>query len=313
MQRWKHAGRGPKSALLLGILLGMASLLLFQAAYAAEPPYPGPPGLPGIPNGPSLGCSPTGATNSTWVCGFDALSSVSFIVNHHAAGTSVADSNGCVLVVVTFLKGEVSISGNAAVPVKAGLNFLVVQGYKTTNGIRQLVGLRLPFSTPAEGHNSCNLKPSPPVSTTTAPPSSGSTTTIPGPPTTTTFPVVTTSHPYYPTTLAKAIETPLRISPNKVILESSLLAAVLAAALSAGALGAIWAAGERGSRGATSGGTAAPSGTPPPPSTDPTGLGAGAGGGPGPSPGVGAPPGGGATSAFSRPTASGPPPGGEAL
>jgi hypothetical protein len=245
MQRFRHAGRGPKSTLVLSLLLALTSLALFQVAYAAEPPYPGPPGLPGIPPGPSLGCNPAGTTNATWICGFDPLSTVTFKVNGHYAGTAQADSNGCVLVVVTFLHGQVSVSGNAPVATRHGKNYLIVVGTRTHNGVKQEVGRRLAFSTPAAGTNSCRSHTSPPP---VPPPTSfpiGGGTTIPPRPTTTLFPVVTTAHGYTPTTLAWVIKTPLSDSPNRVILESSLIAAVLAAALAAGALGAIWSGGDR--------------------------------------------------------------------
>jgi len=244
MQRWKHAGRGPKTALALAAVFAVASLALFQSAYASTPPYPGPPGQPGIPNGPTLGCNPTGTTNETWVCGFDALSTVTFKVDGHFAGTYTADSNGCVLVVVTFLHGEVSVNGNAPVHVHPGLNYLIVEGTKTTKGVKLTVGLRLPFTTPREGTNSCSSSGPPPTAPTTSFPPPSSTSTFPGRPTIPTFPVVTTAHGYVPTTLAWVIKTPLQDSPNKVVLEASLIAAVLAAVLGAGALGAIWSSGE---------------------------------------------------------------------
>jgi hypothetical protein len=236
MQRWRHAGLGPRCALVAGVLLGVASLVMYQSAYAAvPPPYPGPPGLPGIPNGPTLGCNNTGSSNATWVCGFNPLTTITFKVDGRAAGTSEAMSSGCVLVVVTFLSGEVQIDGNAPVPVKPGTNYLIVEGEKTSSSGSQLVGLRLPFQTPKGSNSVCVTTPTPPTS---------SVSTLPKHPTTS-FPRETTTHPFYPTTLAKVLETPLVISPNKVIIESSLLAGVLAAALSAGALGAMWAGSDR--------------------------------------------------------------------
>jgi hypothetical protein len=233
MQRWKHARVGPRCALLAGVLLGVASLALYQSAYAAEPGYPGPPGLPGIPNGPSLGCNDSGTTNQTWVCGFNPLSTITFLVNGHAAGTAEATSNGCVLIVVSFLSGdEVQINANAPVKVKPGVNVLKVLGVKTSSKGTGVVGLKLSFRTPSIGTALC-------VTTPTTQPSIPAS-ILPSSVATTSFPRETTIHGYYPTTLAKVLETPLVISPNKVILESSLLAGVLAAALSAGALGAMW-------------------------------------------------------------------------
>jgi len=229
MQRWKHAGRGPKSTLIVGILLGVASLVLYNAAYAAaEPPYPGSPALPGIPLGPKLGCLPTGTSKTTWVCGFNARSHTTFKVNGRAAGGYQADTNGCVLITLTFVNGEVSVNGNAPVPIRAGTNYLIIQGRKTTPTGTYVVGLRMAFTIPHGNAQSCV-----PVTTSTFPPS---TSTLVRP----RFPRITTSTHFQPTTLAKVIETPLEISPNKVILESSLMAAVLAAMLSAGALGSIW-------------------------------------------------------------------------
>lgn len=241
MQRWKHAKQGPKCALIVGILLGVASLTLYQSAYAAtsDPPYPGSTATPGITNGPSLGCNPTGTTNETWVCGFNAVTSTSFKVNGQAAGSYQADSHGCVLIVLTFSGGEVSVNNNKSVPTHAGTNTLVIEGHKTTSSGTYVVGLRISFMVPHGNSKLCVTSSATTTTTgeaTTVP--SGSSTTIPHHRT-----VFTTSTRIMPTTLAKALETPLQISPNKVILESSLLAAVLAALLSAGALGSMWASG----------------------------------------------------------------------
>jgi hypothetical protein len=302
MQRWKHAGRGPKFTLIVGILLGVASLVLNQNAYAqSQFGYPGNPATPSIPTGPSLGCTPSGMSNASWVCGFNPLTTVKFLVDGRGAGAAQSDSNGCVLVVITFLAGEVQIDNNAPVPVRHGQNFVTIVGHKSESAGLTKVGLRLPFSTPVGDNNQCAATPSGP----------GSGTSFPTRPTSSTFPIETTAHGFYPTTLAKAIETPLIISPNRVILVTSLLAAVLAAMLSAGALGAMWSAGgsARESTGAAiTAGAASPAAGPP----DGTGA-------PGPSaPEPGGPPGpGGApdapssapsvarqTSAFSRPDAS---------
>jgi hypothetical protein len=258
----------------------MASLLLIQAAYAATPPpYPGYPGQPGIPPGPTLGCNNAGTDATTWVCGFNAQSAVTFQVNGHYAGSGTADANGCVLVIVQFFHGHVQVNGNAPIRVRPGVNYLIVEGHKTTGGTTQVVGLRLPFATPPPGRTSCpKTKPTPPTSIVTVP-TSGPPTSIGPRPTVTTFPVLTTIHGFYPTTLAKVIETPLMISPNKVIVESGLLSGVLAAVLSAGALGVIWSAGEgteagasaagAAAGGAAAGGAAGASGGQPPPTPPP--------------------------------------------
>jgi hypothetical protein len=243
MTRWKHAGRGPKCTLLVGVLLGVASLIMYNSAYAAtlgEPPYPGSPALPGIPNGPKLGCTPTGTAKETWVCGFNDLSNTTFYVNGQKAGGYQADSNGCVLLVLTFSLGSVQVNGNAPVRTRVGTNFLIIKGHKTTKTGTYVVGLRVAFQVPEGNARSCVTSP---VTTTTTP---GEVTSTTAQATSTTlkrtrFPHFTTSTRRNPTTLAKVIETPLAISPNKVILEASLLAAVLAALLSAGALGSIWA------------------------------------------------------------------------
>jgi hypothetical protein len=278
MRRWKHAGLGPRCALIAGVLLGVASLVLYQSAYAAEPPYPGTPALPGIPNGPTLGCNNPNSTNQTWVCGFNPLSTITFLVDGRFAGTAESYSTGCVFVVVTFLNGEVQVDGNAPVPVKAGKNYLTVEGHVTKKAGTELVGRRLPFRTPTGSGSLCVVSP-------ITPPTSTSFSTFPPHSTTTSSPIETTMHGFYPTTLAKVLETPLVISPNKVILESSLLAGVLAAVLSAGALGAMWGGADREPPGATAAGSvatgepadepAAPSGSqnetpePPPPDAAP--------------------------------------------
>ena len=275
MQRWKHAGRGPKCTLIVGILLGVSSLVLYNSAYAAalaSPPYPGSIALPGIASGPKLGCTPTGTTKQTWVCGFDALTSTTFTVNGRAAGGYQADSNGCVLITLSFSLGEVSVNNNAPVPTHVGTNYLVIKGHKTTSSGTYVVGLRVSFLVPQGTAQQCVTSPA----TTSF---SGATTTSikrPKRP----FPLFTTSTRFMPTTLAKVIETPLEISPNKVILETSLMAAVLAAILSAGALGSIW--------NAEAGGAAE------------------GGGGPAPSGEGGAGPGGGAPEAPAAPEAPGP-------
>jgi hypothetical protein len=309
MQRWKHAGRGPKYTLLLGILLGVASLVLNQNAYAqSQFGYPGNPATPTIPTGPSLGCTPTGQSNESYVCGFNPLSKVTFLVDGHFAGTATSDSNGCVLVAIAFLAGAVQIdgaNGNARVHVRQGENFVTVIGHKNESGGTVKVGFRLPFSTPVGDSNTCVVSPSGPTSTTQ----------FPTRPTSSTFPIETTIHGFFPTTLPKSIETPLSISPNRVILASSLLAAVLAAVLSAGAVGALWASGGSAEAGP---GDALTAGAPPPPAQQPSGPGGSNGtGGPEP-PGPGGPPGptvptepatapatpitvGRATSAFTRP------------
>jgi hypothetical protein len=249
MQRWRHAGRGPKCTLLVGVLLGVASVVLYQSAYAAavEPPYPGSPATPSISNGPPFGCAPTGTSNATFVCGFNALSSVTFTVNGRAAGTGQADSNGCVLVTVSFSLGKVSVDDNAPVPTHVGTNYVVVKGKKTNaSGVTYTVGLRISFLVPHGNDRSCvagvtTLPTTGPTSPPTTPPTGVSTSFRPP----SHRQVFTTSTRFNPTTLAKVIETPLQISPNRVILVSSLLAAVLAAVLSAGALGSLWYAGER--------------------------------------------------------------------
>jgi hypothetical protein len=256
MTRWKHAGRGPKCTLLVGILLGVASLALYNSAYAAtlgEPPYPGSPALPGIPNGPKLGCNPTGTSNETWVCGFNALSNTTFQVNGQKAGGYQADSNGCVLLVLTFSLGSVSVNGNAPVRTRVGANYLVIEGHKTTKTGTYVVGLRVEFEVPHGNARSCVTGPVTTTVPTTSPTSVTSSTVKP-----LRFPRFTTSTRRNPTTLAKVIETPLEISPNKVILETSLLAAVLAAVLSAGALGSIPAAPEPPSPPEVAGSGAAP-------------------------------------------------------
>jgi hypothetical protein len=260
---------------------------MYQSAYAAPPPYPGYPATTTIANGPSLGCNNTGTTNDTWVCGFDVLTTVTFKVDGRFAGTAEADSNGCVLIVLTFEKGKVSVDDNPFVPVRAGTNYVIALGFKTSKGHRERVGLRIPFVIPNGTSIRCATSPSGPPSTVT------STTFSTGPsgPPTTLFPrrprgykIYTTTTRYYPTTLARMLEVPLGESPNKVILESSLLAAVLAAVLSAGALGSIWGSGGTAPAGPSSsdgpasppsggdaGGAAAPSGeapaAPPPPET----------------------------------------------
>lgn len=282
MTRWKHAGRGPKCTLLVGVLLGIASLVLYNSAYAAtlgEPPYPGSPALPGIPNGPKLGCSPTGTASETWVCGFNALSNTTFEVNGEKAGGYQADSNGCVLLVLTFNLGSVQVNGNASVRTRAGTNYLIIKGHKTTKTGTYVVGLRVAFQVPHGNARTCVTGPA--VTTTTSPFSTTSSTSSTATSTTLKrprFPRFTTSTRNNPTTLAKAIETPLEISPNKVILETSLLAAVLAAILSAGALGSIWAAegggghdGEGGAPSAGEGGAGPAGGAPdaPPAPTPP--------------------------------------------
>jgi hypothetical protein len=256
MTRWKHAGRVPKCTLLVGILLGVASLAMYNSAYAStlgEPPYPGSPALPGIPNGPKLGCTPTGTTSETWVCGFNALSNTTFLVNGQKAGGYQADSNGCVLLVLTFSLGSVQVNGNAPAKTRVGINYLIIQGHKTTKTGTYNVGLRVAFQVPHGNDRRCVTSP---VTTTTFPSTTSTvsvTSTLKRP----RFPRFTTSTRRNPTTLAKVIETPLEISPNKVILESSLMAAVLAAILSAGALGSIWASeGDDGAAGA--GGTDPP-------------------------------------------------------
>jgi hypothetical protein len=244
----------------VGILLGVASLAMYNSAYAAtlgEPPYPGSPALPGIPNGPKLGCTPVGTTSETWVCGFNALSNTTFLVNGEKAGGYQADSNGCVLLVLTFSLGSVQVNGNAPVKTRVGTNYLIIQGHKTTKTGTYNVGLRVAFQVPHGNDRRCVTGP---VTTTTTSsfPTTSSTVSV----TSSTlkrprFPHFTTSTRHNPTTLAKVIETPLEISPNKVILESSLMAAVLAAILSAGALGSIWASeGDEGAAGA--GATPAP-------------------------------------------------------
>jgi|GEM_PF-4482839 len=294
MQRWKHAGRGPKYTLLVGILLGVASLVLNQNAYAqSQFGYPGNPATPSIPTGPSLGCTPSGASNASWVCGFNPVTAVKFFVDGKYAGTATSDSNGCVLVVITFLSGNVQIDGNAPVPVRHGTNYIKILGHKTVTGGTVRVGLRLPFSTPIGNNNACVVSPTGPSGSTSFPPR----------PTSSTLPIETTTHGFYPTTLAKAIETPLVISPNRVILEASLLAAVLAAVLSAGALGAMWSAGGS-SPSAAAGG---PSGAGPPGGDPPANAG-GTSGPSGPEPGGPSGPGGPAPGGPSGPsgdTASG--------
>ncbi|HUD68992.1 MAG TPA: hypothetical protein VMQ40_02015 [Acidimicrobiales bacterium] len=219
------------------------------------------------------------------------MTTVKFLVDGRVAGTATADSNGCVLVVITFLPGEVQIDGSAPVPVRHGENYVTILGHKTESGGNVKVGLRLPFSTPRGDSNACVVSPS-------GPPTTGS--VFPTRPTSSTLPIETTTHGFSPTTLAKSIETPLVLSPNRVILATSLLAAVLAAILSAGALGAMWTSG-----GAAPGGSAGASGagTTPPPGGSPAGSG-GPGGPSGPEPGGPSGPGGpGGSSA-----PSGPPP-----
>jgi hypothetical protein len=277
MTRWRHAGRGPKCTLLVGILLGVASLALYNSAYAAtlEPPYPGSTALPGITNGPTLGCNPTGTSNETWVCGFNATSTTHFFVNGRSAGTYEADSNGCVLIVLSFSHGKVSINGNRAVRTRAGTNYMIIKGVKTNDSGSATVGVRFAFEVPHGSSRVCVTSPATTTTTrgSTGPPSSSVTTS-----THLTRPSLqkfTTTTRYNPTTLAKVIETPLEISPNRVILESSLLAAVLAAILSAGALGSIWASeadpaaaggsGPSGGEGPAGGGEA-----PPPPPAAPS-------------------------------------------
>ena len=134
MQRWKFAGWGPRLGLVAGVVMAVLSFSLYQFAYAAAPPYPGHPGTPGIPNGPSLACNDDNTSNQTWVGGFNDLSTATFKVDGRFAGTSQADSNGSVFVLITFLNGVVSIDGNSEVPDRAGVNYLIVEGKRTIRG-----------------------------------------------------------------------------------------------------------------------------------------------------------------------------------
>lgn len=233
MQRRKHAGLGPRCALLAGVVLVGASILLYQQAYATAPGYPGSIALPGIPPGPPLGCNNPSSDNSSWVSGFDILSTVHFRVDGKAAGTAIADADGAVIFLLAFEPGSVQVNTNPPVADRPGENTLTVVGTRTVKGRAETVGVVRHFTTPSTPNGRCTTTTTVPVSTPTTPPTSSKSTT-------TLLRTVTTRHPFYPTTLAKVTETPLVISPNKVIMETSLIAGVLGAALSVGALGALW-------------------------------------------------------------------------
>lgn len=244
MHRWRTAGLGPRLSLVAGALLGLLSLSLHEVALAGQAKgYPGPPAGYNITPGPPLGCTPIGATNQTWAHGFNALSTVTFKVDGRLAGASEADSNGEVLIVISFLPGHVQVNDNSPVRDRRGVNYLIAEGKRDDRGVERTVGLRFKFETPTGTRNVCVTKPV--VPPPTLPP-----TTLP--PTVTTLPrrphhrppVETTLHGFYPTTLAEVLRRPLAISPNRVIEETSLLAAVLAAALCAGALGTLFTGGD---------------------------------------------------------------------
>ncbi len=257
MQRRRHRGLGPRYALVAGIVLGGLSVLLYQQAYASNP-YPGPIALPGIPPGPPLGCNNPNTSNYSWLPGFDVLSTVHFRVDGRPAGTALATSEGAVVFLLTFEPGTVAVNGNPPVADHPGDNTLTVFGTRTVKGRAETVGIVRHFTTPTTPGGRC-------APTTTIPPSSSSTSST-SLRTTTSLRTVTTHHRFYPTTLAKVTETPLVISPNKVIMETSLIAGVLGAALSVGALGAMWSGNGRG----LAPEAAAPPGDTAPPSSPPT-------------------------------------------
>ena len=83
---------------LAALMLGAASLFLHSQAGAVAG-YPGPIGRPGIPAGPPLGTiSPGGGTGTTYICGFQPGTPITFKVNGTQVGPGFgnADSNGCV-------------------------------------------------------------------------------------------------------------------------------------------------------------------------------------------------------------------------
>ena len=209
----------------------------------SEPPYPGSPALPGIPNGPDARLQPDRHDDQTWVCGFNALSTHVLRGERRQGGHLPGG-----LERLRPRRSSRSARRGAGQRQRAGPHsgrdeLPDRQGAQDDERAAPASSAcasrsRCRTATPGPASPACRDDDHPPISTTSSTSSTATPTTLSGHGS----PEFTTSTRYYPTTLAKAIETPLEISPNKVILESSLLAAVLAAVLSAGALGSIWAA-----------------------------------------------------------------------
>ena len=90
---------------LAAMIFGAMSLFL-AVQVGAVAGYPGPIGRPGIPPGPPLGTlSPGGSTATTYICGFQAGTDITFKVNGTSVGLGAADNNGCVAFTVSVGDG----------------------------------------------------------------------------------------------------------------------------------------------------------------------------------------------------------------
>lgn len=257
---------------LAAMILGAMSLFL-AVQVGAVAGYPGPIGRPGIPPGPPLGTlSPGGSTATTYICGFQAGTDITFKVNGTSVGLGAADNNGCVAFTVsvgdgptitinTFNKsGPVSLGPVSAV---YGKNIISASGLGGPGaganrgkiiGLAETLVIQAPTPPPS---TSTTIVPVTPTTgngaTTTTTNANGGTTT-----TSTTAPQTTTTQPRGGTTTTLTPVSPTKSPiPNKLKVTIGALGGAAAVAAAAGGRAAAAAAGESGAAGSRVAGTAA--------------------------------------------------------
>lgn len=268
---------------LAALMLGAASLFLHSQAGAVAG-YPGPIGRPGIPAGPPLGTiSPGGGTGTTYICGFQPGTPITFKVNGTQVGPGFgnADSNGCVafsasagpgptVTITTFSKnGPITLG---PVPGNFGNNTIAASGLGGPGagadrgkiiGLSELLVINdvappsttTPTTTPITTPTTTPVT-IPVVPTTTSPGSTTSTTT-PGGTTTTTVPGSTTTTGAAPTTTLAPFDPSTAPITQHLQGAVALLGGVAAAAAAtAGAAAAASGAAAGGAAGGSAGGAA---------------------------------------------------------
>ena len=263
---------------LAAMIFGAMSLFL-TIQVGAVSGYPGPIGRPGIPPGPPLGTlSPGGSTATTYICGFQPGTDITFKVNGAAVGLGIADNNGCVafsvsvgngptITINTFGKsGPISIGPVAAV---YGNNVISASGLGGPGagadrgkiiGLAETLVIQAPSPPPSTSTTIVPITPTTAnggTTTTSSGNGGGTTTTTGAPPTTTTQPsggsTTTTLAPVSPT--KSPLSTKLKVTIGALGGAAAIAAAAggraaAAAAGESGAAGEVGVSGEAGAEGA---------------------------------------------------------------
>ena len=254
---------------LAAMIFGAMSLFL-AVQVGAVAGYPGPIGRPGIPPGPPLGTlSPGGSTATTYICGFQPGTDITFKVNGTSVGLGAADNNGCVAFTVsvgdgptitinTFSKsGPVSLGPVSAVYGDNTISASGLGGPGAGANRGKIIGLTETLVIQAPSPPPSTSTTIVPVTPTTGNGATTTTTTANGGTTTTTAPQTTTTQPGGGTTTTLTPVSPTKSPiPTKLKVTIGALGGAAAVAAAAGGRAAAAAAGESGAAGGAEAGGA---------------------------------------------------------